>query len=92
MIIVSQDKRKTTENLDLEIFGYTVKCDGSSRTIAGFQILDGKSKVLGEYKTEERAKEVLQEIANTYTKIGIEFETFNGGKQQLLPIYEMPEE
>lgn len=89
MIIVSQDKRKTTENLDLEIFGYTIKCDGNSRTIAGFQILDGNSKVLGEYKTEERAKEVLQEIVNKYRQFNVD----NNQAITLIPkVYEMPKE
>ena len=85
MIIVSQNKKKLFNfyNVNSIIIG----------TRNEIWIDNEKScNLLAKYKTEERAKEVLQEIANTYTKIGIEFETFNGGKQQLLPIYEMPEE
>lgn len=54
MIIVSQDKNMTTECLELEIIdrGY------------GFAIYSyGLCEDIGIYKTEERAKEVLEEIS-----------------------------
>ena len=87
MIIVSQDKSKITQRLE-----FYIQQNHSTDEELQYEIRSIGGGIFGGYKTEERAKEVLQEIANTYTKIGIEFETFNGGKQQLLPIYEMPEE
>ncbi len=94
MIIVSQDKRtilnfSNIQNVRIEDYGTHQKGIKIYKIYAGN--FEGYAILLGTYETEKRAKEVLQEIANTYTKIGIEFETFNGGKQQLLPIYEMPE-
>lgn len=56
MIIVSQDRKKISENLEIEI--RLLK----SRT---YEIRNVYMK-LGEYKTEERAKEVLQEIVEVF--------------------------
>ena len=86
MIIVSQDK-ETIVNFN-NITEITQK-DGKIGITN--DVSNNNFQLIAEYETEERAKEVLQEIANTYTKIGIIFDTFNGGKQQQLPIYEIPE-
>ena len=56
MIIVSQDKEKATEKINLYIF----------RMNNNFQILVNGA-VFGIYKTEERAKEALQEIITAYS-------------------------
>ena len=96
MIIVSQDKRKTTENLDLTIFDYTVKCDEIPKTITRFQILDGNSKVLGEYKTEGRAKGILQDIVFRYEAIELcknkSADDLGYTFADYTPIYYMPKE
>ncbi len=57
MIIVSQDKNMTTECLELEIIDRDI----------GFAIYSyGLCEDIGIYKTEERAKEVLEEIIKCY--------------------------
>ena len=84
MIIVSQD-RKEIINFN---YGFCLNILTGTRK----QVINIDGHKIGEYKTEERAKEVLQDIANTYTLIGFEFEDINGGSRQRLPIYEMPED
>lgn len=94
MIIVSQDKKRIVENLNLGI-----RRSGEynrNYTIYNADIRED----LGEYMTEERAKEVLQEIVKKYSG----YLQLNGGpaliKGQMdiqpnifnIPkIYEMPE-
>ena len=59
MIIVSQDKEEIV-NFDLIcnifVFGSGIKCI----------LADGCDTIIGEYKTQKRAKEVLEEIINMY--------------------------
>ena len=80
MIIVSQDKTETTDNLNLRI-EVIVEEQGEFPSIirkpTGYCIVDKKySTQLEIYKTEERAKEVLQGIIRVYEKAGnIAFET-----------------
>ena len=83
MIIVSQDKK--------EIINFNGVFSLGILTGKTKQVINADGHRLAEYKTEERAKEVLQEIVRIYSKIGIEFDTYNGGKIQQLPIFEMPE-
>lgn len=60
MIIVSQDKKSTVENLNL---GIRSKGEyNQNYTIYNTEI----GEDLGEYATEERAKEVLAEIIKSY--------------------------
>lgn len=100
MIIISQDKDgiinfdnineiRTTKTGKILLFDNTYRSQ------------DDCSDVLGKYKTEERAKEVLQEIAQTYSsylkleggpailqgQIDIQPNIFNIPK-----VYEMPKE
>ena len=75
MIIVSQDKTRFVNFERIEILG--VDINNKLQIACGFS--EG-SMVLGAYKTEERAKEVLQEIVRYYA-------TANIGQ-----VYEMPEE
>ena len=89
MIIVSQDKDKII-NFDNTTRIRIGKYNGEVYIQCDFQ--NGSYEDLGIYKTEERAKEVLQEIANTYSIIGLAFEELNGGSKQRVPIYEMPED
>lgn len=64
MLILSQDKR-TIVNLDNLIYlttnTYSEECSGIS-----CNSLNNLEIYIGEYETEERAKEVLQEIINEY--------------------------
>lgn len=59
MIIVSQDKEEIV-NFDLIcnmfVFGSGIRC----------VLADGSDTIIGEYETQERAKEVLQEIVKTH--------------------------
>lgn len=60
MVIVSQERNMTTECLELEIIERNI----------GFAIYSyGLTEDIGIYKTEERAKEVLEEITEKYENI-----------------------
>ena len=61
MIIVSQDKNSVVNYDNVEIIG--IDRNNKKQIACGFA--EG-SMSLGEYKTEERAKEVLQEIVSKY--------------------------
>ena len=81
MIIVSQDKGKII-NFDNVCNINTYK----EEIIAYYNI--GNIKV-GKYKTEERAKEVLQEIVNKYRQWNVD----NNKANTIIPkVYEMPKE
>ena len=85
MIIVSQDKLRTSENMELGIYPeYNDK-----ENIIGYRIENDYTE-LGTYKTEERAKEVLQEIIERYTN----WENLKVGQPEVIvsPKFEMPEE
>lgn len=99
MIIVSQDKTVTTQSLDLGI-DYTYKESGEfpdfKKEIVNFCIVDRKyNTILGDYKTEERAKEVLQEIYKFY-EIAKRFECSSNNGVTIFTeprfAYSMPEE
>lgn len=84
MLIVSQDKYNilnfdTTVNIGVEeISTLNDIVQISAQT-------NGNTIILGKYKTEERAKEVLQEIINTYR-----FNRCEAVGQKNV-VYEMPE-
>lgn len=80
MIIVSQDKERIVENLNLGIR----KLGEYNQNYAIYNTEIGED--LGEYATEERAKKVLREIINAYK--------FNRKEAvgQVQTIYEMPKE
>lgn len=61
MIIVSQDRRRITENLEICVY----KGDN------GKFVIENEFMLLGEYETEERAKEVLEKIIYFYSGIDI---------------------
>ena len=70
MVIVNQNKDKTTESLNLEMEAITRQrgeFPNLTIEIEGYWILDRKYGIsLGRYKTEERAKEVLKLICQYY--------------------------
>lgn len=94
MIIVSQNKSLITENLELDIECRTTERGGFPNTkivIEGYCIKERKYNImLGLYKTEERAKEVLQEIVENYRKNIIHGSSSYFGSTKV--VYEMPED
>ena len=84
MIIVSQDKKKIVENLNLGIS----KPGEYNRNYVIYNTEIGEE--LGEYKTEERAKEVLQEIIERYTNWNNL--VYGQPTGECSPKYEMPKE
>ena len=65
MIIVSQDKTKIV-NFDNLTQIYITQDEEETATFIRYETVDSLYDDLGEYKTEERAKEVLQEIIKSY--------------------------
>ena len=88
MIIVSQDKKKAI-NLKaiqlINIFQNQLWAGNMSNNQLG-----DFDTVLGTYKSEERAKQVMQEIINRYES----WENMKVGQPSgiCLPVYEMPED
>ena len=64
MIIVSQNKEKSTKYNNIIRISY----DNDYETKEEFWIVFIDGEDMGHYKTRERAKEVLQQILNNYTK------------------------
>lgn len=94
MIIVSQDKDNiinfdNTVSIGIEYLGSNT----SSKRISAETL--GTSVRLGDYKTEERAKEVLKEITRMYQETRIVYRgqaNYNPVNSIDRPIYEMPKE
>ena len=100
MIIVSQDKTKIV-NFDNLTQIYITQDEEKTATFIRYETVDSLYDDLGEYKTEERAKEVLQEIAQKFSsylkleggpailqgQMDIQPNIFNIPK-----VYEMPED
>ena len=91
MIIVSQDKYNilnfdTTVNIGVEeISTLNDVVQISAQT-------NGNAVILGKYKTEERAKEVLQEIVELYNKIEYERGEVCYRVLDVPKVYKMPKE
>ena len=100
MIIVSQDKDKIV-NFDNLTQIYITRDEEETATFIRYETVDSLYDDLGEYKTEERAKEVLQEIVKKYSSY---LELKGGpaiiqGQMDIQPnifnipkVYEMPED
>ncbi len=66
MIIVSQDGLRISENMEIGIYPeYSIEKPYK----INYYKIENDYMILGEYKTEERAKEVLQEIIERYDSI-----------------------
>ena len=93
MIIVSQDKDKIV-NFDNLTQIYITRDEEEKSYFIRFETVDSLYDDLGEYKTEERAKEVLQEIMKKY----LEIKCFYNSKYEVMQaieqpkVYEMPVE
>ena len=66
MIIVSQDKTKIV-NFD-NIAHIFISKDSEKHFLIEYGKMTGTSELLGVYSTEERAKEVLEEIVEYYSR------------------------
>lgn len=66
MIIVSQNKTKIV-NFDNLIQIYITQDEEETANFIRYESVDSLYEDLGEYKTEERAKEVLQEMIKEYS-------------------------
>lgn len=93
MIIVSQDKTKIV-NFDNLTQIYITQDEEKTATFIRYETVDSLYDDLGQYKTEERAKEVLQEIMKKY----LETKCFYNSKYEVMQaieqpkVYEMPVE
>lgn len=94
MIIVSQDK-KAIHNFDNLTQIYITQDEEKTAYYIRIETVDSLYDDLGEYKTEERAKEILREIINLY-EVAKRYEvSSNNGITILLDnkfVYEMPED
>lgn len=89
MIIVSQDKEKIV-NFDNLTQVYITQDEEETAYFIRFETVDSLYDDLGEYKTEERAKEVLQEIVSKY-KTTLYNPKTNETVVNVPKVFEMPE-
>lgn len=95
MIIVSQDKELILnfENIEAIGIGNPLEDDDGMFKVLASTTSDNEY-ILGKYKTEERAKEVLQEIMKKY----LDIKCFYNSKYEVMQaieqpkIFEMPKE
>lgn len=73
MLIISQDKGKII-NFDNITQVYITQYEEKTACFIRFETVDSLCDGLGEYKTKERAKEVLQEIIKAYKETNYEYE------------------
>lgn len=87
MVIVSQDKERTTESMELFI---DVIIRDNEPIVYGIYAEQFKQYLnLGIYNTKERAKEILQEIISKYRQYNLD----NNKAVTMIPkVYEMPKE
>ena len=90
MIVLSQDKDKIV-NFDNLTQVYITQDEEKSAYFIRFETVDSLYDDLGEYKTEERAKEVLQEIISKYKTTLYNSKT-NETVVNVPKVYEMPKE
>lgn len=97
MIIVGQDKDiiLNFENIDIILVGNPLDTDNGEFQIIANTISDNEVR-LGCYKTEERAKEVLEEIIKVYKFYNGKTYYVEDGRKLLgkyeYGVYEMPKE
>ena len=81
MLILSQNKKQITDNLNIRIIPDVVE-DKEISTVSGYSLINEKNIYLGWYGTEERAKEILKGIVDKYDLLKI---------VEVSRYYEMPE-
>ena len=91
MLILSQDKKRIV-NFDNLTQVYITHCEeDNTGYFIRFETVDSLYEDLGEYATEERAKEVLQEIIKAYRDYRTaECDGYTNVLQETA-VYEMPE-
>ena len=90
MIIVSQDKKRIVNFDDLTQVYITHCEEDNTGYFIRFETVDSLYEDLGEYATEKRAKEVLQEIIERYTNWNNL--VYGQPTGECSPKYEMPKE
>lgn len=90
MIIVSQDKTKIV-NFDNLTQIYITRDEEETATFIRYETVDSLYDDLGQYKTEERAKEILQEIIHIYGECNASCASTGYGYVKN-KVYEMPKE
>lgn len=65
MIILSQDRKQLTNNLNIKIVESASE-DGEASIVSGYSLINELKMNLGFYKEEQRAKQVLEEITERY--------------------------
>lgn len=79
MIIVNQNKDEIVNFDNIENIDIVADLDGTGEVpYKIYYETSSKREELGKYKAEERAKEVLQEIVETYKKVAVKVNS-NGG-------------
>lgn len=88
MIIVSQNRRVIVNFNQIECIDIRKDYEGRKKCFSLVTLKENNNVCLASYKTEERAKEVLAEIAERYSN----WENFLAGQPQGIcsPKYEMP--
>lgn len=95
MIIVSQDKDAILNFDNIEAIRLIKSIEDNKRNLIAIDMLNGERYSVAKYETEERAKEILQEIINVVSLEELKNKTFE--EVQLLinfrkiVRYEMPE-
>lgn len=84
MIIVDQEKEVIINFNNIEMIGINPDCKNEI-----FCTFNDGAEEMGTYKTEERAKEVLQEIVNKYKQWN---KDANNAVTIMPKVYEMPKE
>lgn len=100
MIIISQNKETIINFDNVESIDIVVDLDGTGKTSHKiYYVTSSTREELGIYATEERAKEVLQEIKNAYSVTQLimlptfDFEKpIKAGELAKIIAYEMPKE
>ena len=67
MLIVSQDKDGIINFENITAIRLIVNLEDNKRNMIAIDTVDAERYTVAKYVTEERAKEVLQEIAQTYS-------------------------
>lgn len=90
MIIVSQDKDGIINFENITAIRLIVNLEDNKRNMIAIDTVNAERYTVAKYVTEERAKEVLQEIIENYRKNIIHGSSSCFGSTKV--VYEMPED
>lgn len=95
MIIVSQDKDAILNFDNIEAIRLITPIEDNKRNLIAIDMLNGERYSVAKYETEERAKEILQEIINVVSLEELKNKTFEEAQLLInfrkIVRYEMPE-